>query len=172
MQNYFGKVVQRRSPPRFFVWNWVEWRNYNGLRQDRIRGPLLHCDERGKKAERELMESLFLSPRVPMDRWISTMTLKMQKRQCKGLHHEHTAITGCVNTTIPPQQQVRQRPNQQSEGYEESSNRLDSSGWKYYVPATMHSISVIMVATERQPVVNVETGTLHHGVNSVFFYIL
>ena len=25
---------------------------------DRIRGPLLHCDERGKKSERELMETL------------------------------------------------------------------------------------------------------------------
>ena len=60
---------------------------------------------------------------------------------CKRLYHEHTAITGCGYTPIPPQQQVRQSPNQQFEGHDEKSYRVDSSGWTYYVPATTHSSS-------------------------------
>ena len=79
------------------------------------------------------------------------------KERCERPYHERTAITGCGNTPIPPQQQVRQRPNQQFEGHGEYSKRLDSSGWKYYVPATMHSsIFVITMATE-QLVVDVST---------------
>ena len=66
---------------------------------------------------------------------------KDAKETYKRLYQEHTAITGCGNTPIPPQQQVQQRPNQQPEGHEEYSYRLDSSGWKYHVPATMHSSS-------------------------------
>ena len=66
---------------------------------------------------------------------------KDAKETCKRLYHEHTAIDGCGNTPIPPQQQVRQRPNQQFEGHEEYSNRPDPSGWKYYITAAMHSCS-------------------------------
>ena len=69
VQYCFGKVVQRRSPPRFFVSNRVEWRNHNGLRQDRIGGPLLHCDERGNMSD-----------------WISAITSKKDaKDTCKRL---------------------------------------------------------------------------------------
>ena len=64
---------------------------------------------------------------------------KDAKETCKRLYHEHTAFTGCGNTPIPPQQQVRQIPNQQFESHEEYSHRLDSSGWTYYAPATIHS---------------------------------
>ena len=47
---------------------------------------------------------------------------------CKTLYHEHTASTGCANMPILPQQEVRQRPNQQFERHEEYSYGLDSSG--------------------------------------------
>ena len=46
------------------------------------------------------------------------------KERCERPYHEHTAITGCGNTPIPPQQQVRQRPNQQFEGHTKNI-RLD-----------------------------------------------
>ena len=67
--------------------------------------------------------------------------IKDAKQTCKRLYHEYTAITGSGNKPIPPEQEVRQRPNQQFESHEEYSCWLDSSGWTYYVPATMHSSS-------------------------------
>ena len=99
---------------------------------------------------------------------------KAAKETCKRLHHEYTAITGCGNTPIPPQQQVRPRPNQQFEGHEEYSCRLDSPGWKYFVPANsaLVFIFVITMATERQLVVSVELGLMriiHHGREHGFF---
>ena len=97
---------------------------------------------------------------------------KDAKETCKRLYHEHTAITGCGNTPIPPQQQVRQRPKQQFKGHEEYSYRLDSSGWKYYVPETMHSSS--SPSSWWQPSDSWwsrGTGTLYHGVNSDFFIV-
>ena len=47
------------------------------------------------------------------------MTSKRAKRTCKRLYQEHTANSGSGNKPIPPEQQVRQRRNQQFEGYEE-----------------------------------------------------
>ena len=46
VQCHLGEVVQRLSLPRFFVKSWMEWRKYNGIRQDRIRGPFLHRQEK------------------------------------------------------------------------------------------------------------------------------
>ena len=46
------------------------------------------------------------------------------KEMCERPCYEHTAITGCGNTPNPPQQQVRQRPNQQFEGHT-NNIRLD-----------------------------------------------
>ena len=75
----------------------------------------------------------------------------------------------CGNTPIAPQQQVRQRPNQQFEGHEVYSYRRDTA---------FVFISVIMVATERQLVVNVELGlfimewTLFLIVPDETFYLL
>ena len=64
------------------------------------------------------------------------------KQTCKRLYHEHTAITGSGNKPITPEQQVRQRRNQQFEGLEEHAYRLDASiGWRYYPSSTTHSSS-------------------------------
>ena len=53
------------------------------------------------------------------------------KETCNKLYKEYAAAAGCGNTTIHPQQRVREKPNQQFEGHEEDSYRLDSStGWK------------------------------------------
>ena len=83
----------------------------------------------------------------------------MQKRHAKKLYHEHAAITGCGNTPIPPQQQVRQRPDQQFEGHEEYSlDLIQLDGNIMLSRQCIRLISVIMVATERQLVVNVELG--------------
>ena len=46
------------------------------------------------------------------------------KETCARPYRERTAITGCGYTPIPPQQQVRQRPNQQFEGHTKNI-RLD-----------------------------------------------
>ena len=50
--------------------------------------------------------------------------LKDAKEICERPYRANTAITGCGNTPIPPQQQVRQRPNQQFEGHTKNI-RLD-----------------------------------------------
>ena len=49
---------------------------------------------------------------------------KDAKEICERPYRANTAITGCGNTPIPPQQQVRQRPNQQFEGHTKNI-RLD-----------------------------------------------
>ena len=59
-----------------------------------------------------------------MDQWISATSLKDAKERCERPYRANTAITGCGNTPIPPQQQVRQRPNQQFEGHTKNI-RLD-----------------------------------------------
>ena len=89
---------------------------------------------------------------------------KEAKETCNRLYKEYGATAGCGHATIHPQQQVRQRPNQQFEGHEEDSYRLDSStGWRYYVPATMNS-------SKRQTACGQHgTGSLHHGVKQLFF---
>ena len=130
---------------------------------------LLHCDERGKKSERELMETLIERRRCtsgPLERsdW------KEAKETCVR-HHEHTAIAGSGNTPTPPQQQVRQRPNQQFEGHEECSYRLDI--WM----DILCSRDTAFVFSLRHHGGNRAggqrgTGTLHHGVNSDFFSIV
>ena len=87
------------------------------------------------------------------------------------LYHEHTAITGCGNTPIPPQQQVRQRSNQQFEGHEEHSCRLDSSGWKFYVPPQCIRLHLRHHDGNRATGGQHGTGTLHHGVHSDFLNV-
>ena len=44
---------------------------------------------------------------------------KEAKQTCKRLYHEYTAITGSGNKPISPGQQVRQRLDQQFEGFQE-----------------------------------------------------
>ena len=64
---------------------------------------------------------------------------KEAKQTCKRLYHEYTAITGSGNKAIPPEQQVRQRLDQQFEGLEEHDCRLEASaGWRYYPSSTTH----------------------------------
>ena len=68
--------------------------------------------------------------------------IKEAKQTCKRLYQEHTAITGSGNKPIPPEQQVRQRRDQQFEGLEEHAYRLGAStGWRYYPSSTTHSSS-------------------------------
>ena len=97
---------------------------------------------RGKRSRNENSWRLVLEAEcanVPLDQ---RDDYKEAKETCNRLHKEHAGTAGCGNTTIHPQQQVRKRPNQQFEGYEEDSYRLDSStGWKYYVPTTRNSSS-------------------------------
>ena len=70
------------------------------------------------------------------------MTLKRRKQTCKRLFHEFTAITGSGNKPIPPEQQVRQKRDQQFEGLDEYDYRLEAStGWRYYPSSTTHSSS-------------------------------
>ena len=49
------------------------------------------------------------------------------KQTCKRLYHEFTAITGIGNKSIPPEQQIRQRLDQQFDGLEEYNYRLEAS---------------------------------------------
>ena len=49
---------------------------------------------------------------------------KDAQEMCERPYRANTAITGCGNTPIRPQQQVRQRPNQQFEGHTKNV-RLD-----------------------------------------------
>ena len=67
---------------------------------------------------------------------------KEAKQTRKTPHHEHTATTGSGSKPITPEQQVRQRRNQQFEGLEEHAYRLDASiGRRYYPSSTTHSSS-------------------------------
>ena len=67
---------------------------------------------------------------------------KEAKKTCDGLYREYAATAGYVNTRIHPQDQVRQRPEQQFEGHEADFYRIDSdTGWKYYLLATTTSCS-------------------------------
>ena len=63
------------------------------------------------------------------------------KKTCNKLCKEYAATAECGNTRIiHPQEHVRQRPNQEFEGHEEDSYRIDSETvWKYYILATMSS---------------------------------
>ena len=54
------------------------------------------------------------------------------KRECKRLHDEHLARTQQDYRTIPRNQQVRQRKEQQFEGIEEFDYAVDpKSGWRF-----------------------------------------
>ena len=67
---------------------------------------------------------------------------KQAKQTCKRPYQEHTAVTGSGNKPVPPEQQVRQRRDQQFEGFEEHAYRLDAStGWRCYPSCTTHSSS-------------------------------
>ena len=67
---------------------------------------------------------------------------KQAKQTCKILYHVYTAIFGKGNKPVPPEQQVRQRRDQQFEGLEEHAYRLDAStGWRYHSSSTTHSSS-------------------------------
>ena len=62
---------------------------------------------------------------------------KEAKKTCERLYREYAAAAGYVNTRIHPQDQVRQRPEQQFEGQEADFYRIDpETGWKYYLLAT------------------------------------
>ena len=140
VQYYFGKVVQRRSLPRFFVWNWVEWRNYYGLRP----WPLLHCDETGKKSEREIMETLIKRR--------SAMTLKMQKTV--PWSYSNYWILKQVNSstaTSPTKAQPADR----------RPRRIFLQTW----------FICMEIWCSRDNAFVSGTGTLHHGVNNDFFIL-
>ena len=59
-----------------FVWYWLEWGRKNAIRQDRIGGPFLHCDDRRKKSEREFMDTLIACRRC-------TRTIESARRLSK-----------------------------------------------------------------------------------------
>ena len=96
---------------------------------------------------------------------------KQAKETSNEMCKEYTATAGCGNTTIHPQQQVRQRPDQQFEGHEEDSYRLDSStGWKY-IMFPRQGILLLRHPGGNRPTAGGQhgIGNLHHGVNRDFF---
>ena len=77
---------------------------------------------------------------------------KQAKETCNKMYKEHAATAGCGNAPIHPQQQVRQKSNQQFDGHEEDSYRLDSS-------AKMHSsLPLRHLGGKSQTAVSVELG--------------
>ena len=72
---------------------------------------------------------------------------KEAKTTCDRMYREYAATAGYVNTRIHPQDQVRQRPEQQFEGHEEDSYRIDAeTEWKCHE----FFFFIILVATIRQ----------------------
>ena len=99
---------------------------------------------------------------------------KEAKQTCNRLYHEYTEITGSGNKPIFPEQQVRQRHNQQFEGLEQHAYRLDATGWRYYPSSTTHSFHLRhhdgnQAATCGQ--LGARIREKHHpGLNSFFFF--
>ena len=123
VQCHLGQVVQRLSLPRFFVKSWMEWRNYSGIRQDRITENSYTAtrEERRRNENSWKLWSNAEGAHGPIDQ---RDVFEDAKEISERPYHEHTAISGFWNTPIPPLQQVRQRPNQQFEGHTKNI-RLD-----------------------------------------------
>ena len=86
--------------------------------------PFLHCNR--TRSRNENTWKLSLNAEV-IQRTIECQRsdIKETKQTCKR-HHENKAITGSGNKLIPPEQQVRQRRDQQFEGLDEFDYRLDA----------------------------------------------
>ena len=99
--------------------------------------------------------------------------LKEEKQKCKRLLDEHTAITGDGNKPISPAQQVRQRLDQQFEGFEEYDYRLElRTGWRFYPSSrTTHSSSSGNKAAPGSQIEAGIRGKHHPGLNSNFFFV-
>ena len=96
---------------------------------------------------------------------------KQAKQTCKRLYQEHTAITGSGNTRIPPEQQVRQRRDQQFEGFEEYDYRLEVSTGPQRIRLHLRHHDGNQTATCGQRGTEFR-GNLHPGVSSDFSSIV
>ena len=77
------------------------------------------------------------------------------KQKCKRQRDEHTAINGHGNKPIPPGQQVRQRLDQQFEGFEEYDYRLEArTGWRYYPSSRTDAIIFVITLAKSPPTTN------------------
>ena len=78
---------------------------------------------------------------VYKDHWISAVTSKMRSKLARDCTMSIQQSLE-VEKTISPEQQVRQRRDQQFEGLDEYDYRLEASaGWRYYPSSTTHSSS-------------------------------
>ena len=72
-----------------------------------------------------------------MDQRISENTTKKRRRLGTGCTENMQQLQDVVTQRIHPQEQVRQRPDQQFEGHEDDSYRIDSeTGCTYCILAT------------------------------------
>ena len=159
VQHNLGKVPNKFSLSGITDQHWLGWERHNGDHS--------YNATRGERSRNERSWRLVLNAegaQGPLDQRDDN---KQAKETCNKMYKEHAATAGCGNAPIHPQQQVRQKSNQQFEGHEEDSYRLDSSGWRCIVPATMH-YSLRHLGGKSQTAGGRGTGQLHHGVNSDF----
>ena len=133
------------------------WNEETIIANDKIalEGPLLHCDERGNMSDLDQRDNFKKRCKRDMPNTVPRAYSNYWVRK-----HANSSTATSPNWD----------PTSSSKATKIYSKRLDSSGWTYYVPATLHSSPSpsILVATELQLVVNVDLG-LSIMVNSFFF---
>ena len=104
---------------------------------------ILTLRQDGNEAETKTHGSSCWTLMVWMDLWINAMNTKEAKKTCDRLYTENMQQQQQQMLTqerIDPQDQVRQRPEQQFEGHEGDFYRVESeTGWNYYLLATTTS---------------------------------
>ena len=96
---------------------------------------------------------------------------KEAKKTCNRIYKKYAATARCVNTGIHPQDQVRQRPDQQSEGHDNDFNRIDSeTGVKYYYLQPPRVFLLLHHLGGNHPTAGGQhgIGNLHHGMSNRF----
>ena len=136
-------------------WSKIGWNEESIMEYDKI--ALENHSYTATREERSRNENLETLIKRRGCKWtieISAMTLKMQKRHAKD----------CTMSI----QKVPDAETHQFLHSNKSDQGPDSPGWKYYVPATMHSSSSSSSRTGGQCGTGTH-GNLHHGVNMGFF---
>ena len=97
---------------------------------------------RGERSRKKLVETRIERRGCKMEHWIREMTAKKQRKLVTGGTRSVQQLQDAETQQYIHNNKSDEGPNQQVDGHEENSYRLDSSTrWRYYVPATRNSSS-------------------------------
>ena len=106
-------------------------------KSQKVTNPTMRREE--KEAGTKTRQNSNSKPRLHMDHWIREMTTRRRRRHATGCTRSMQQVQDAATHQFIHNNKYDKWSNQQFKGYEEDSYRLDSSGWRYYVPATMNS---------------------------------